>query len=1083
MFLKKRKPNIGLFLSLFLTTYFFIIFGAFFSTSHAAIITPSEISNLVIHYDALDTDGDGNPANEPSNNNRIATWVDKANGFDANQPVSNQRPKYTTTKWINGLASISFDGNNDFANITSSGIINENATFTEKSFATVFRTWINILNFQVIYEQWWADKWYNIIVYNGHVYAWAWNTVDRDAGHKYKSVDLWVVQKNTVYFIVVVQDSTSWDDSENKLSIYLNGNLASFQTHVDPQTSHTWSIWLWSVREDTVNLDDNSTVLDGSPLYGSIWEMISWNHALTYSEIQWVQNYFLDKWLVTALTEIERVEIITTDTNPSYIFSSNATWSLTYAWSCDSTATSATIWDNTITFDSDGAGAPLTLWEYSDCVITLTDYLSNEITLNVSPFNVVENTTGTGIILPSAIASWVFHLNAQDTDGDANPANEPSNSWALATWVDLMNTNNATQTGGSQQWLYIINSINWWPSIQFDGIDDYYNMTSTGAIDSDPTFTQKSFWIVFKTWDDVNTFQTIYEQWWDLRWYNIIVDNWHVYAWAWNSIEWDIWEQYKSVDLWAVEPNSVYFSVIIQDSQTANDLLNRLYIYLNGSLASFQEHVDAQVTQTGSIWLWGIKEASVQSHDNIPIIWDGNYFGGKIWELISWNHALTYSEIQWIQNYFVNSWNITLFYETQAVTSPTTSNNPLYKFYSNAEGTLSYTWGCDSITTSAVVWENTITFDSDGAGSWMIADTYSNCKVTLDVLWTTSTINVTPFTIELAEFSLTEVTPIPSPDSDSTPDYTFNSPIAGTITYIGACSSATTTSTVWNNTVTLNSLADGTYNDCYLKVTNASQITSYLHIWTFTISTDFTGPTITSTSPTDNDLLPIGTFTFVLNYEDNVWGIWVDSSSITKTLHKWDGISAYWADISGTYLTTNLQWASSSNYSINSAPFWKYKLSFSVSDLAANNTAQEIIFYIDEIEATIGTWTIDIGTLPFNSTAFSSNELIVTVKTLWAWFNIVMNKTTLLQIGATAFEQIPDWDGAKGFWYDQEVYSGTPTAITTDTIIGSQAASLNTNGDKNTYTYKLKYWALFNEAEQFAWDYQTFVNFTISTSY
>ena len=68
-----------------------------------------------------------------------------------------------------------------------------------------------------------------------------------------------------------------------------------------------------------------------------------------------------------------------------------------------------------------------------------------------------------------------------------------------------------------------------------------------------------------------------------------------------------------------------------------------------------------------------------------------------------------------------------------------------------------------------------------------------------------------------------------------------------------------------------------------------------------------------------------------------------------------------------------------------------------------------------------------------------------------------MNKTTLLQIGTGSFEQIPDWDGVKGFWYDQEVYSGTPTAITTDTVIASQAASLNTNGDKNTYTYKLKY--------------------------
>ena len=93
-----------------------------------------------------------------------------------------------------------------------------------------------------------------------------------------------------------------------------------------------------------------------------------------------------------------------------------------------------------------------------------------------------------------------------------------------------------------------------------------------------------------------------------------------------------------------------------------------------------------------------------------------------------------------------------------------------------------------------------------------------------------------------------------------------------------------------------------------------------------------------------------------------------------------------------------------------------------------------------------------------------------------------MNKTTILQTWTGAWEQVPDWDNSEGFWYDQEVYSGTPTAITTDTLIGSEAASLNTNGDKNSYIYRLKYGAMIN-AEQFAWDYQTLINFTVNTNY
>jgi hypothetical protein len=39
----------------------------------------------------------------------------------------------------------------------------------------------------------------------------------------------------------------------------------------------------------------------------------------------------------------------------------------------------------------------------------------------------------------------VFHFDAYDTDGDANPGNEPSNSGTLATWVDKVNAFDATQ--------------------------------------------------------------------------------------------------------------------------------------------------------------------------------------------------------------------------------------------------------------------------------------------------------------------------------------------------------------------------------------------------------------------------------------------------------------------------------------------------------------------------------------------------------------------------------------------------------------------------------------------------------------
>ena len=66
---------------------------------------------------------------------------------------------------------------------------------------------------------------------------------------------------------------------------------------------------------------------------------------------------------------------------------------------------------------------------------------------------------------------------------------------------------------------------------------------------------------------------------------------------------------------------------------------------------------------------------------------------------------------------------------------------------------------------------------------------------------------------------LSEVTPVITPTIDTTPNYTFSSSKAGTITYGGPCSSSTTMAVAGNNTITLNALASGTYENCTISVT------------------------------------------------------------------------------------------------------------------------------------------------------------------------------------------------------------------------------------------------------------------------
>ena len=104
-------------------------------------------------------------------------------------------------------------------------------------------------------------------------------------------------------------------------------------------------------------------------------------------------------------------------------------------------------------------------------------------------------------------------------------------------------------------------------------------------------------------------------------------------------------------------------------------------------------------------------------------------------------------------------------------------------------------------------------------------------------------------TTDTTAATLAEVTAVTTPTNDTTPDYTFSSSEAGTITYGGSCSSSTTSATSGNNTITFNALAAGTYSNCTITVTDsAGNASSTLSVNTFVVDT--TAPTVSSISTT-----------------------------------------------------------------------------------------------------------------------------------------------------------------------------------------------------------------------------------------
>ena len=103
---------------------------------------------------------------------------------------------------------------------------------------------------------------------------------------------------------------------------------------------------------------------------------------------------------------------------------------------------------------------------------------------------------------------------------------------------------------------------------------------------------------------------------------------------------------------------------------------------------------------------------------------------------------------------------------------------------------------------------------------------------------TGTTDNTTSTTTDTTAPVIAEVTFVTTPTNDSTPNYTFSSSEAGTITYGGSCSSSTTSALSGNNTITLVALNDGTYSNCSIIVTDsAGNLSNTLTITSFTVDT------------------------------------------------------------------------------------------------------------------------------------------------------------------------------------------------------------------------------------------------------
>jgi len=516
-------------------------------------------------------------------------------------------------------------------------------------------------------------------------------------------------------------------------------------------------------------------------------------------------------------------------------------------------------------------------------------------------------------LAPWDIPNGVFYLDLQNTDADNNDTNEPSNGSQLNTIIDSFWTHTGTQIFSSKQAIYNSGAINDHPWAFFDGADDLFEIYDHVDIWSGTGYSEKSFSMVFKTSDDINTTQVIYEQWWKKKWFLFAIHSWSLYAWVYNSIDWPTGEEYKIMNTWTIETDTVYILVFVYDSN--NDFVRA---YINGTLSSTLNSISEQTTNGacpldgtsfgcalymtgGSIGLGAVKNDTVNpSNSNEVEVFEGYHFQGYLWEIASWNTALTDTQSTEITDFLMEKW-------------------------------------------------------------WF----------------------------------------------------------------------------------------------------------------------DDTAPIITSATPGSWGLLPWWNHTIRIEYNDTHTGSsWIDVSSISLSLHKWDWISTYGSDISGTSITEVQVWTGSAEYTTNNLSFWRYEYRFSISDNLWNTQTWASLFYIDQPEFTVSQPQIDIWDIVSGESIFSPT-VTVTVKTVWAGFNVILNRSTAFQNGTNT---IPSWNNTEWYGYQDTPFLWDIETINTDQIIASQWWWINVNGEKNTFTFDIQLWA-FIDLEQVAGEYEGTVDFGINLSY
>ena len=248
------------------------------------VVYPTSITELasykatgVFHFDAQDADGDGDSGTNQPANGALTTWGDRsddvsASSVDLSFSANNASEEaLLNSSYFGNRSGILFDGVDDYFERTTDNAILNTSTFTEKSFAFVIRTGASTAGFQIFYEQGGGTRGYNFSVFDGVLYAHAYNRSGGsswgapDGGHR--PLNLGSVLPNTSYIIIANHDNNTWEAS-------INGAAVVQVTNANSMTSHTGNAAIGAAdgnTRDPISFSNTS----GVAFDGFIGELVS----------------------------------------------------------------------------------------------------------------------------------------------------------------------------------------------------------------------------------------------------------------------------------------------------------------------------------------------------------------------------------------------------------------------------------------------------------------------------------------------------------------------------------------------------------------------------------------------------------------------------------------------------------------------------------------------------------------------------------------------------------------------------------------------------------------------------------------